>query len=999
MKLVFESDLKYQSQAVEAVTDLFDGFSQDAADVSLTSEIVPNLSPSSFLDWDEVFDNYQEVFEETGIISDHRPTQIEMESGMQLPLPNAKNHEYPSFTIEMETGTGKTYVYFKTIYQLYRDYNFSKFVIVVPSRAIYEGVVKMFESTKAHFSSLYDKPNPVFYEYEGKPELVKAFAEITGLSILLMTLDSFNKLSNKLYKPTETVSGSGLLPYQFIAETKPILILDEPQNMTSDISKQAIRTLEPLFALHYSATHREILNQVYRLTPFEAYRDGLVKKIQVFGFHEYEQLKFSELELVSISKDGKTAKFKGYKDNNGFLQFSDSISLKTNQEVSSKTTNPHHRGLTINSIDRGEGTVEFSNGDVLHLSQNVKQSKEDLFRAQLRETILAHFARQSQLYSKGIKVLSLIFIDRVANYQEDDGIIRKLFEEEFNSLKKNHEYFSKYDASTVHNGYFAKKKNKKTGEDVYFDVFTKQEQKDAEKDAYKLIMKDKERLLSFDEDVCFVFAHSALKEGWDNPNVFQICTLSNTVSEIKKRQEIGRGLRLPVNQEGVRVKDLEENILTVIANESYETYVSSLQQEYEEAGELDKIKIGNARKEPVKRNQNVFNHKEFQSFWDKLLQRIHYTIDVNTPQLIKRAIEYINNNVNFPEPRLIKQHGYFGINQIILELDDVYRYQSKLKAKLHIIVQDTTGVSVNEVTYKCKVSEGIPLSSHIPNSIFRAFVIKEINSDQKYIVLGDGKKVYQNKPVEYQLAAHEKKTEIPVALQELNLPVPNFLEKMSMELGLTRRTIFEIFKGIETKKKQAITKNPEGFINEFQKALKTVYADHIAEYVSFQTHEEFTVHEPEIAYTTKDEIKSKEDFLTELFPAVKEFAGTELIEGDNKFIYDHVQIDSDIEETFIKEQVTQDPKVILYFKFPSKFKLRLPAVIGNYNPDWGIVIQDKTGKRTLHLVRETKGREDVRKLRFDHEKRKIVCAKKYFKTMGVDYRPISATTSNWWESV
>jgi type III restriction enzyme len=1000
MRLKFEGNLQFQTDAVEAITDLFEGFSQDATDFSLTSEIVPNIAPSSFLDWDEVFNNYMEVYQQNGIKSDYRPMQLEMDSGQSLAVPNAGFSEYPSFTVEMETGTGKTYVYLKTLYKLYQEYNFTKFIIVVPSRAIYEGVVKMFDTAKGHFESAFGSPNAYLQQYDGKPEETRSFAEATSLRILLITLDSFNKKTNKLFKETEGLSGSGKYPYEFLAGTRPILILDEPQNMTSEISKQAIRTLSPLFALHYSATHRELLNQVYRLTPFDAYKDGLVKKIQVYGFQEEQQLSFKGLELIQIDKTRKRAVFKGYKENKGFLQFVNSITLKTNDEVFQKTGNSHHRGLVLSDINHGEGFVEFDNGECLYLAGKVERSKADLFRAQIRETIRTHFRRQEQLKEKEIKVLSLIFIDRVANYQEDDGIIRKIFEDEFERMKPASPFFASLNASQVHSGYFAKKKNKKTGEDIFFDVFTKKEQKDAEKEAYQLIMRDKERMLSFydgkDElkKVCFIFAHSALKEGWDNPNVFQICTLSNTVSEIKKRQEIGRGLRLPVNQDGTRLKDLEENILTVVANESYESYVSGLQQEYEEAGELDRVRVGNAAKEPAKRNKVVFDHREFQNFWDKLVKRIHYKIEINTDELVAQAVRHINDNVIFPEPRLVKQHGQFGINQVTVMLKG-FSEEEKPRAKLEVSVEDTTQRELIQRSYKVKIPRGIPFSHYISNALFKAFLIEELDTEQGCIVLSDGRRIYKGNAEVYQFASHSKENSNPVQLEDLNLPVPNFLEKISMELGLTRRTILRIFQGIHEVKRRVITKNPEGFINEFLKALKTKYADHLANHVTFYTHDEFSAAEPMLAYTSGEMESTTMEYLAELFPDEKPFVGTELIDGDNRFIYDRVQIDSEIEETFIKEQVSLDPNVVLYFKFPSKFKLRLPSVIGNYNPDWGIVRKDQDGARTLHLVRETKGREDVRKLRFEHEKRKIICARKYFKTLGIDYRPISATTTSW----
>jgi len=999
MKFQFNSQLDYQTDAVKDVINLFDGFKQDMDDFSLASSIVPNVPDEYTINWDDVFENYLSIARENDIIKDRVPSQLEFETSLPLEFTGNQSVEYPSFTVEMETGTGKTYVYLKTIFALHKEFNFTKFIIVVPSRAIYEGVLKTFVDARSHFLSHFGNPNVVLRPLEITN--ASAFAEDKNLSIILTTLDSFNRASNKVFKAKE--NGSELLPYQMIQATRPILILDEPQNMESELSQKALATLNPLFSLRYSATHRRSPNQVYRLSPYDAYSQNLVKKIQVFGFKQYENLAFSELQLISISKDGKSAKLKGYKDNKGLLEFTDSITVKQNMEIFERTENPHHKGISIDNIDSGNGRVELSNGDVLTLDHAVETSKRDLFRAQLEETIKFHIKKQDELIDRGIKVLSLIFIDRVANYKNSDGIIRTLFEELFEKNKSLSKHLKKYKAHEVHDGYFASTKNAKTNEEIFYDEFTKEDQKEAQNRAYALIMKDKEKLLSFDDGsdkgskVCFIFAHSALREGWDNPNVFQICTLNTTVNEIKKRQEIGRGLRLPVNQTGERLNGFDENVLTVIANESYESYVSGLQREYEEAGVVDQIKIRNAEKPKAKRNDTVFTHAEFRMFWDKLLQRVHYKIDMDSITFIDDAASYFNNDPKFPpKPKIYRQEGRFGINKITITLLAV-KEDVRKSAHISVRVDDTTQIPMKTKTTEHHIRAGIPFSSEseLKFPAFRGLIIKEIIMDGKdsYIIFTDDRRLDFMKSLVYQIAEHTKSDDYAITVSNFPIPVPNFLEQIGMELGITRKTIFSIFKRIHPSKKEHILTNPEGFLSAFYKGLNIKYADHIAENVTFYLHDNFKVSEPpRPAYGSEQ----NQDPLEVYFPAEQPYVESELIKSEERFIYDQVQIDSDIEEKFITHQVSRDPNVVLYFKFPSKFRLQFPSIIGNYNPDWGIIRKNDDGTRTLHLVRETKGSENISSLRFEHEKRKIRCAIKYFNTIDVDYRAISDKTDDWW---
>ncbi|HUX37536.1 MAG TPA: hypothetical protein VMV44_06490, partial [Rectinemataceae bacterium] len=356
--------------------------------------------------------------------------------------------------------------------------------------------------------------------------------------------------------------------------------------------------------------------------------------------------------------------------------------------------------------------------------------------------------------------------------------------------------------------------------------------------------------------------------------------------------------------------------------------------------------------------------------------------------------------VAFPEPRLFAQRGNFGINQITFELSAIGSEAGKPFARIVVTVEDTRERELVAKSWQLKaLPEGLPFSHFINDATFRAFMLKKIDAASGSVEFADKRKLFVGERLVYQVAAHRAGESAPVKLEGLTLPVPNFLEKIGMELGITKKTVFAVFRGIDPVKKALITTNPEGFINEFYKALRSIYADHIADELEFYLDEAAR----EIGAVRGVATRRTEDFELDgpvelFFPPTKEFAGTELEDADRRFMYKRVQVDSDVERSFIAEVVMQDPKVLLYFKFPARFKLLLPSIISNYNPDWGIIRKDEDGLQTLHLVRETKGQEDVRKLRFEHEKRKIVCARKYFDMLGIDYRPISATTTDWWKS-
>ena len=982
LRLQFDPNQKHQLDAVESVTRLFEGLRRREAAFMGGGEIVPNLPPSDHLSESWLYDNLRAVKQANGLETPLSGT-LEVDEGLELEGVSVDSWRYPSFTVEMETGTGKTYVYLRTIYELRRQYGFCKFVIVVPSIAIYEGVIKNFQITQAHFRALYGNENVNLIPYDGsRLSQLRGFAASSFVEVLVMTLDSFNKASNVIYKPSEKLPGERL-PYQYIQETRPILILDEPQNMGSEKAKEALRTLRPLFALRYSATHREVPNLVYRLTPFDAYRLNLVKKIQVWGVTERENFNqpLLHLEEITLSKEIR-ARVRALAMEGGRLREA-SVILKHGDDLFARTGCEDYRaGYRVTEINAAQNFVEFENGNRL-TPQELRPSRPEIFRAQIRKTIEQHLEMQTRLEPKGVKVLSLFFIDRVANYTAPDGIIRRIFDEEFERLKGRSPLFAGLNAAEVRSAYFAKAKPKKgETEGQALDTASRNaEEREAEKAAFALIMKDKERLLSFYDGkdalkkTCFIFAHSALKEGWDNPNVFQICTLNQTVSEMKKRQEIGRGLRLAVNQAGERVLDEAVNVLSVIANESYESYANRLQSEYVEAGQVAPPKPTKAGKTRAKRNELIFAAQAFRDFWAKLQRHTRYTIHVDTPALIAACVERINNRPT-PNATIVVERGAFVVTEYTLELLSC----SESGARIKLTRRDTQGnESLNTHTFPNKAD----LARELKDDRLRGFKLVEVVSDgdNSRVTFGNGQMLIKHSPIIFQSEQGQKLVERAELAPRETYPVFNLIDRAAKETGLTRPTINAIFKGLTERKKSSIFTNPEGFAGLFIGEIKNALADHVAERIEF-------VIEPAPVEWEWD--------LEDLFPPEREFPQKELVGASEAGLYDQVQVDSEVETRFVLHRLNEDEEVLFYFKFPPAFKIPFPKVIGNYNPDWGIARYTADRKVILELVRETKGREEADLLQFPHEKRKIACARKVFQALGIDYRMVTDQTPDWW---
>ena len=643
MKIKFERNQQYQLDAIHAVVDIFDGqpYAAGQFEMSLNVGFGGLMTEFGFgnkllLDWTSIADNVRRIQQRNGI------NQAQLYPGMD-------------FSIEMETGTGKTYVYLRTIHELHSKYGFTKFIIVVPSVAIREGVMKNLEITREHFEDIYGRHPFDYWVYDSKRvSSLRQFATSNQLQILVINIDAFNKKTNNIIH-RENDRLSGYKPIEFIQSTRPIVILDEPQNMESVQAKEAIASLNPLCTLRYSATHRHTYNLLYRLGPVKAYEMKLVKRIEVDSVIDDPDFNrpFIRVESITPTKTKITAKLTiDVQGRNGPVRKTVSVSRNGTDLYDLSKGREAYKGYIVDHIDAGSGYVAFTNGLVLQVGQSTGAHQDDVMRVQIYETVKEHLEKELRVHQefpegRRLKVLSLFFIDRVANYVEADGKIRRWFEEAYNELSKNPRYavLNLPPGDKVHNGYFATDK-KGNAKDTSGNT-------QADDEAYELIMRDKERLLSLEEPLRFIFSHSALREGWDNPNVFQIGTLNETRSEIKKRQEIGRGLRLPVDETGQRVMDHPIIRLTVIANESYNDFARSLQTEIEEeTGDQFPRPDNKRERRTVRRRKDLRENRDFVELWNRIKYKTRYSVKFDTDVLIEQAAAAIKSMLAVEKPRI-----------------------------------------------------------------------------------------------------------------------------------------------------------------------------------------------------------------------------------------------------------------------------------------------------------------------------------------------------------
>ena len=775
MKLAFEPNLFFQQDAIESITRLFEGQTEEYSTAEYSQEeetfnFIHSIRNHLVLSDEQILTNLQGIQESNGI---KKSAQLD---GMH-------------FSIEMETGTGKTYVYLRTIYELNKIYGFKKFVIVVPSIAIREGVLKSLEITHSHLQNLYERVPIYFQVYNGKKvSSLRNFAMVNTIEILLINIDSFAKDENIINKPNDKLNGQK--PIEFIQATNPFVIIDEPQNMETEKRMTAIESLNGLATLRYSATHKNQYNLTYSLNPVKAYDLGLVKKIEVDSVLEENSSNgaFIQVDSIKAHKTKVTAKISIYmNDAEGVKKKSILVKVGDDLYRLSNKREIYKSGYIVEQIDASHDCISFSNGNSLYKGDSQGGLTDELMNFQIQKTVQEHLEKERRLNKKGIKVLSLFFIDRVANYRSYDsagnstkGKFAEWFEKIYkeNIVKPKFQELDKFSVTDIHNGYFSQDKGKLKDT----NGTTK-----ADDDTYSLIMKDKEKLLSLDNPLRFIFSHSALREGWDNPNVFQICTLNETKSAMKKRQEIGRGLRLAVDQTGKRTHDKNINCLTVIANESYGDFAKTLQKEIEEdCGISFENRIKNKRdRTSIKYRKGFEADPRFLEIWEKIKKKTRYRVYYDTSDLINSASESIKNLPKIKSPSIRSTKVSVGMTDEGIETthlaDNVQyakHYSWKLPDSLSYIQKKTelTSYTIQNILMKSERMEDFLINPQLFLDLSSQVIKQTLHS-----IMVSGIKYQKIGSAQYEMTLFET--------QELEA----YLNDCLFEVHDTSKTIYENF--------------------------------------------------------------------------------------------------------------------------------------------------------------------------------------------------------------
>ena len=902
-----------------------------------------------------------------------------------------------NLTIEMETGVGKTYTYIKTMYELNRAYGWSKFIIVVPSIAIREGVYKSFQMTQEHFAEEYGKKIRFFIYNSSQLTEIDRFASDSSINAMIINSQAFNargKDARRIYMKLDEFRSRR--PIDIIARTNPILIIDEPQSVEGKQTKERLKEFHPLLTLRYSATHRSdsIYNMIYRLDAMEAYNKRLVKKIAVKGITESGSTatnSYVYLEGINLSKKDPTATIQfDVKTATGTKAKSRIMSIGDNLYDYSGNLEEYRDGFVVKNIDGRDNSVEFLNGIKMYSGDVTGKVDEDqLRRIQIRETILSHIERERELFNKGIKVLSLFFIDEVANYREYDslghpvnGKYADMFEEEYKDVVGSLQlalgeddyvaYLNAIQASKTHAGYFSvdgkgKMINSKVG------------RKDSTSDdvnAYDLIMKNKELLLDRDpkrSPVRFIFSHSALREGWDNPNVFQICTLKQSSSDVRKRQEVGRGLRLCVNQDGERMDvnalgdDVHNvNVLTVIASESYDTFTRGLQTEMAEAmadrprAVTESLFIGKVIIDDQGNEQVIDKNMAQAILYDMIINRY-----IDKKGILTDAYFEAKTNGEIKVAEEVED----SISSVIGIIDSVYNPQSMKpeNARGNNVELTVDNDKLNSKEFKELWSRINAKSVYVVDFDTDELIQRSISSlDSKLHV----SKVYfkvesgamdniQSKDalVSGTSFAKEKSASYGVRLSPNYNVKYDLIGKLVDETGLTRKTIIAILQGIKPYVFDQFKDNPEEFILKAAGLINDEKATAIIEHITYNVLND--------TYGT--------DVFTD--PTIKGKLGVNAMKA-KKHLYDHILYDSSVERDFAKD-LDSSVDVAVYVKLPDGFYISTP--VGKYNPDWAIAFYEENIKH-IYFVAETKGSMDSMQLRLIEES-KIHCAREHFKAI------------------
>lgn len=902
-----------------------------------------------------------------------------------------------NLTVEMETGVGKTYTYIKTMYELNRAYGWSKFIIVVPSIAIREGVYKSFEMTQEHFAEEYGKKIRFFIYNSSQLSEIDRFASDSSINVMIINSQAFNakgKDARRIYMKLDEFRSRR--PIDIIAKTNPVLIIDEPQSVEGKQTKERLKEFHPLLTLRYSATHKSdsIYNMVYRLDAMEAYNKRLVKKIAVKGIAETGSTatnSYVYLESINLSKSDPTATLQfDVKQATGTKPKSRIVKIGDNLYDYSNGLEEYKNGFVVKSIDGRDDSVEFLNGIKIYAGDVIGKVDEDqLRRIQIRETILSHIQRERQLFYKGIKVLSLFFIDEVANYREYDaagqpvnGKYATMFEEEYEDIISNLQlsigeddyikYLNSIKASKTHAGYFSvdgkgKMLNSKVG---------RKETTSDDVSAYELIMKNKELLLDRDpkkSPVRFIFSHSALREGWDNPNVFQICTLKQSSSDVRKRQEVGRGLRLCVNQDGERMdtnalgNDVHNiNVLTVIASESYDSFAKGLQTEMADAvadrprAVTVDLFVGKVIKDD-KGNEQVIDQDTASA--------IHYDMIVNGYIDRKGVLtdKYYQDKAN-GEIKVAEEvaDSAASVIEIVDSIYDARSMQPENARSNNVELQvDEDKMAMPE--FKALWSKINAKSVYVVDFDTDELVRKSIASlDSKlrvskiYFRVETGAMDTIKSKDELMSGASfvkEESASYGVTVTANSNVKYDLIGKLVDETGLTRKAIIQILQGIQPHVFNQFKDNPEEFILKAASLISDQKATAIIEHITYDVLDEH--------YDT--------DVFTE--PTIKGKLGVNAMKA-KKHLYDHIVYDSSNERDFATDLDT-NTDVAVYVKLPDGFYISTP--VGHYNPDWAIAFYEGKVKH-IYFVAETKGSMSSMQLRLIEES-KIHCAREHFKAI------------------
>jgi type III restriction enzyme len=992
MKLRFKHQ-KFQADAAKAVCDVFAG--------------QPYLTPSYMMD-KGLGDGYLFEHGVTGFgnsrlvpeLSDRviLETINKIQRSNQIEPSKQLEGRY-NLTVEMETGVGKTYTYIKTMYELNKRYGWSKFIIVVPSVAIREGVYKSFQITEDHFTEEYGKKIRYFIYNSSQLTEIDRFASDSAINAMIINSQAFNargKDARRIYMKLDEFRSRK--PIDILSKTNPILIIDEPQSVEGAATKERLKEFNPLFTLRYSATHKKesVYNMIYRLDAMEAYNKKLVKKIAVKGISVTGSTAtegYVYLESINLSKGNPTATIEfDIKGAKGIRKATRIVGEGYNLFPNSGELAEYRNGYTVLRIDGRDSSIEFTNGIKLFAGDVIGAVSEDqLRRIQIRETILSHIERERRLFYKGIKVLSLFFIDEVAKYRQYDsagqafnGFYADMFEEEYKQIIGNLQleigdgdgylqYLDSITAEETHAGYFSI--DKKSHRMIDSKLSNRRERTSDDADAYDLIMKNKERLLDRREPVRFIFSHSALREGWDNPNVFQICTLKQSGSDVRKRQEVGRGLRLSVNQDGERMdtnllgEDVHNiNVLTVVANESYDSFAKELQIELAEAvADRPRMVTVDLFKNKVIKDANgaeqVVDIDLAQSIYEGLITGGYLKKGVLTDKYYE---DKKNGNIELAE------EAADCIESVIAILDSIYDSRS----------MQPENARKNNVELKLDKSKlGLPEFQKLWAQI-NAKSVYVVEFDQKELIqkaisaLNQGLRVsriffkvetgtmtdIQSREQLWQGAAFVKEeNEVYKAEIASSAAVKyDLVGKVVAETGLTRKAVVSILQGIEKNVFGQFASNPEEFIIKAAQIINEQKATAIIQHITY------------------DKLDAVYDTTVFTEPTLKGQLGVNAMAA-KKHLYDHILYDSANEKAFA-ESVDTSSEVAVYVKLPNGFYISTP--VGKYNPDWAIAFYEGKVKH-IYFVAETKGSMSTMQLR-EIEKAKIHCAREHFRAISTD---------------